>query len=203
MPVSRHRIRGSARYRLRTLDRTALGAGSGGGRTDQECNVSSPYHIPNHWTVKDVLADRVDRSGGDDACWPWKRSANRRFNGYGRFKMNGIQFLAHRVAWEISNDAVLPASDRVLHTCDNPMCCNPKHLFRGTQADNVADMFQKGRARRTPSPGEANGAARLTKEQVLKIRSDTRHRKIIAAEYEISFIHIRQIQRRLRWRHLP
>jgi hypothetical protein len=56
----------------------------------------------------------------------------------------GSVWKAHRVAWTLANGPI-PAGMHVLHTCDNPPCCNPGHLWLGTQADNMADMARKGR----------------------------------------------------------
>jgi hypothetical protein len=80
---------------------------------------------------------------GEDECWPWTGLRNR--TGYGQLK--GTKYrgrLSHCISWIIHNGP-LPEGMRVLHRCDNPPCCNPKHLFIGTQADNVADMVAKGR----------------------------------------------------------
>lgn len=91
------------------------------------------------------------KCGTDDECWLWQahRQAHR---GYGTFGIGSrlipgsrhTSALAHRVAWELTYGPV-PNGARVLHQCDNPPCCNPKHLFLGSQADNVADMIAKGR----------------------------------------------------------
>jgi hypothetical protein len=51
---------------------------------------------------------------------------------------------AHRFAWIEANGPV-PAGLHVLHTCDNPLCVRPSHLWLGTQAENLADMTAKGR----------------------------------------------------------
>jgi hypothetical protein len=75
----------------------------------------------------------------------------------------------HRLAWELANGPI-PDGMQVLHKCDNPRCCNPDHLFLGTQQVNMADMARKGRARnrftatkaprRRPSPRQTKSSLR-------------------------------------------
>ncbi len=116
----------------------------------------------------------VDKSGGDTACWPWLRG-RQRDGGYGRFPVGAHgMLLTHRVAWALTYGE-LPAFTGqktgvcVLHRCDNPSCCNPAHLFLGSQLDNVRDMDRKGRARRAPC-GEAHYQALLTAQDVADMR---------------------------------
>jgi hypothetical protein len=97
-------------------------------------------------------------------CWDWSGSMR---GGYGLFHFNGNPFIASRVAWELAYGEI-PKNICVLHKCDRPICCNPNHLFLGTPADNMHDMARKGRASRLP--GEKNGEAILTGEQVKEIR---------------------------------
>lgn len=75
-------------------------------------------------------------------CWEWLASKNKK--GYGHFGFNGACWQAHRISWifsygEIPNDLL------VLHSCDNPMCVRPDHLFLGTHQDNSDDKIKKGR----------------------------------------------------------
>lgn len=113
-----------------------------------------------------------------DGCWEW--TANRHRQGYGFFKIggkHGRNVLAHRVSYELEHAVELGCGDVVLHKCDNPSCVRPDHLSLGTQADNVADMANKGRHR---------GASRLTDAQVKAIMNDGRVQLDIEREYGIS-----------------
>lgn len=85
--------------------------------------------------------EKVDKSGGPDACWPWLGAQTPK--GYGMFDHRG----AHRTAWKIANGPI-PDGKLVRHlVCDNPPCCNPRHLALGTDADNAADKVAHGRWR--------------------------------------------------------
>lgn len=81
----------------------------------------------------------------DDGCWLWTGST---IKGYGQFTVSedGARRMvyAHRFAWQCLNGAI-PETLSVLHHCDTPRCCNPNHLFLGTQAANLADARTKGR----------------------------------------------------------
>jgi len=80
----------------------------------------------------------MDRS----ECIEW--AGNRLKAGYGRRKINGKHYLAHRLVWEVVNGEIPPGLC-VLHRCDNPPCVNIDHLFLGTLKDNADDMLIKRR----------------------------------------------------------
>lgn len=146
---------------------------------------------------------RVNMAGLDE-CWPWKGRTN--WAGYGSFSAAGKEWRANRIAVELS-DGPIPDGLKVLHRCDNPPCCNPRHLFLGTMADNCVDRDTKGRG--VPPArvfGEATTAAKLTAADVLDIRS--RH---AAGERAVSIARsyttvkrgaIYKIINRQRWTHL-
>lgn len=117
------------------------------------------------YTPEQRFWNKVDRSGGDDACWIW--TARARFAGYGQIWWHGHVERAHRVAYELGRGPI-PDGLFVLHSCDNPPCCNPAHLFLGTSKDNSDDMIQKGRD--LHFRGEQHGRCKLTDAQVAEIR---------------------------------
>ena len=79
-------------------------------------------------------------------CWVWQRAiqnrGGRNSKGYGKQVFNGKREFAHRVAWQLKHGAI-PKNRYVLHSCDNPPCINPKHLFLGTAANNTHDAVKK------------------------------------------------------------
>jgi hypothetical protein len=89
------------------------------------------------------------RINHDNGCWEWEGATG--FKGYGRVRVFGRLHLPHRVVAfcvGIIDNADKPSvTTNVLHACDNPKCCNPKHLSRGTQSDNMKDCAAKGRSR--------------------------------------------------------
>lgn len=107
----------------------------------------------------------VDRSGGPDACWPWLRGRSR--EGYGKvYWGNSRTQLAHRLALEIYRGEPVPRAMEVMHSCDNPPCCNPAHLSVGPHAANMKQMHERDRAAR----GIRNPRTKLTDEQVAVAR---------------------------------
>jgi hypothetical protein len=118
---------------------------------------------------------------------------------YGFVACSGKPILAHRAVWEYAHGPLAP-DVVVRHKCDVPGCINILHLETGTQQDNLDDMRIRGRAVYTH--GEKSGTARVTEQQVLVIRQDTRSMRVIAKEYCVSPTCIRNIKRGLTWAYL-
>lgn len=95
-------------------------------------------------------------------CWVW---AGSKFNnGYGKININQKSYLTHRVAYRLYYKEKIPKKTLVCHTCDNPPCCNPHHLFLGTHQDNVDDMLIKNRGKISISFDEIREMRRLREE---------------------------------------
>ena len=119
-------------------------------------------------SLEDRFWAKVGVRGLDD-CWEW--TASRDGHGYGKLaRCHGCSpYKAHRLSYEMFVGEI-PAGLEVLHSCDNPPCVNPRHLFLGTQQDNMDDMVKKGRAHGKQQQGEDNPAAKLNCAQVAAIR---------------------------------
>ena len=132
-------------------------------------------------------------------CWLWTGAIAG--NGYGQF-WNGQRFVgAHRLAFIFASGAELDRQTVVCHKCDNPLCCNPAHLFAGTQADNMADRGRKGRTRVGSLWGAANSQARLTPSEAEQVAAlvGAVPTKRLARQFAVSESTILRIGRRQTW----
>lgn len=171
---------------------------------------------------------RVSKSESVDGCWAWLGAVDK--DGYGKFPFFNKSFRAHRASYLLF--VADPSDAYVCHSCDNPACVNPDHLFLGTQADNIADKVAKGRQSRGEKHGaimrardlrgdknpmrlhpesvlrgEKNPTSKLTEAQVIEIRQryaagDTTQKKL-GAEYGVNFSLIGYIVNRKVWQHIP
>ena len=133
---------------------------------------------------------------GPDDCWEWLGS--RAGGGYSQYSFGGERMRAHRFAFWIATGHQ-PGALQVNHHCDNPGCVNPRHLWLGTQRENMQDAVSKGRM----AHGERNASAKLTEVQVLEIRrkyaGGTVLQRELAVEYGVSASNICRIVTRKKW----
>lgn len=146
---------------------------------------------------------KVDIRNSDD-CWEWKGC---KWDGYGSFRVGGRKgrsLRSHRIAWTIQNGSIPPGL-QVLHKCDNRACCNPNHLFLGTNADNVADKVSKERQNINQFKGETAPSAKINEFDVYKIREMYKSGHGYAAIGRVMGITRQQVYRiitKRAWKHL-
>jgi hypothetical protein len=149
--------------------------------------------------LEERFRSRVAVTGPDD-CWEW--TAGRVPAGYGAVWDNSIgrHRHTHRLAWELKYGPI-PEGLFVCHRCDNPSCCNPAHLFLGTQQDNDRDRTQKGRSSR----GERHPDAKLTDVKVREARkrwAQGESVSTLASECGVAFATMSAALKRQTWRHV-
>lgn len=134
-------------------------------------------------------------------CWEWNKTRESR--NYGTLFFNGKKIRASRFSWQIHR-GFIPDGLCVLHSCDNPPCVNPDHLFLGTMTDNTADRHAKNRDGHCL--GESHGMAKLTNEDILKIRSEYQYRvnggPILGPKFGVDPSLITMIVRHKIWKHI-
>ena len=97
-----------------------------------------------------------------DSCWEWMGSKVNKQDTYGQIRLNGRCHRAHRFAYQLIHKIQLNPKQFVCHTCDNPSCVNPKHLWIGTNSDNMQDSIRKGRHSPMFTVGGPNPQKNLT-----------------------------------------
>jgi hypothetical protein len=117
--------------------------------------------------------------------------------GYMRAVFEGKQQALHRFVYrkikgEITRDKV------IMHSCDTPACCRPKHLLQGSQRENLQDCVNKGRNRH----GVGHHAAKLQDRDVVRIFRSSKPHRALAARYRVAHVVIGKIKRRQTWKHI-
>jgi hypothetical protein len=158
----------------------------------------APAVKANRWQKK-TIAERFwlkVAKGGPDDCWLWLAG---RSGPYGTFCVSKDRHVrAHIFSYEMTHGAVLTYPKVVLHSCDNTLCCNPRHLSVGTQADNMADMVSKRRG--SCGKGERHRSAKLAENDVRAIRASSDTNTALAKRYGVKPHTISNVRRGVTWR---
>lgn len=162
-------------------------------------------------TQKDIdrFWSKVDHRGPDE-CWEWTGARHSK-DEYGNFSIKHQAVLSHRVAWVIANKRQVPEGLMICHSCDNPPCCNPNHLFAGTQVVNVEDRHRKGRdgaawgirngAYTRPDRvrrGETNGRSKISDAEAIQLREKRANGALLrdlVEQFRLSIAQISKIAR--------
>lgn len=148
------------------------------------------------WTK--IFEDRIEKKSS--GCWEFLGHKGPRNYGYIKFK--GKNWRAHRLSYWLYRKS-FDLSLNVCHSCDNPSCIYPYHLWIGTHKQNNEDMRDKGRA--NPASGIDNGQAKLTEDDVRQIRIDLifgKSQRAIAKNFGVTHGVISSIARRKTWAHV-
>jgi len=143
---------------------------------------------------------KVNVKGPND-CWEW---IGARTAGYGMLMTAGNTTLrANRIATFLEYG---PSDLDACHTCDNPPCCNPRHLFWGTKCQNLQDASRKGRCslQRYPhlAQGEKNNSAKLTVAAVAEIKRSDESSRLAALRFGVCRSSIKNIRSGKTWGHV-
>lgn len=116
----------------------------------------------------DHIFERIPCYLPDDECWEYQGTLNADGYGCAHLAWRGTYVSAHRTMYEEYYCETLAKGEVVRHTCDNRACCNPFHLLKGTQAENVRDCVERGRF--PDRSGVNNGRATIDEETVRNLR---------------------------------
>lgn len=144
------------------------------------------------------IFDKNSKKLGPDDCWEWMAYKNP--SGYGQTKIggrNGKHILAHRLSWIVHYGEIKDGM-HVCHKCDNPSCVNPKHLFLGTNLDNIKDRMAKGRSKAPWKgvPREKHPSCKVTDAQIFEmvmLRKSGKSISMIAPMFGITKRHISKL----------
>lgn len=148
--------------------------------------------------IRNTIEDFWNRINKTNTCWIWLSNVDK--DGYGLFWWKNRSVRAHRFMLNIVNKIEL-GDKEVCHTCDNPTCVNPAHLFLATSKENQQDAVRKGRKTR----GEKCHTAILTEKQVKEIRERLKNgesRKDMTRMFKVGKTAIDFIARGRTWKHL-
>lgn len=181
-----------------------------GPRNPRVCRGVAPaerdFPIGATMNTKPLLDRFLEKVRKTETCWWWEASKDS--CGYGRIGYNGKSHKASRIAFILFRGPI-PDGQCVCHTCDNPACVNPEHLFLGSRKDNSQDMARKGRSPSQRNPeivqGENHPLAKVTKNDVLEIRrlcQNGHNQDKVAAMFGLKQSQVSNIHRRKTWKHI-
>lgn len=156
----------------------------------------SDSDYPRFWSKVNIL--------GENDCWEWL--AYRNHKGYGVFGMGTwkepVIVLANRVVLTLELGRQIEDGMEAAHDCNNPPCCNPRHVIESTHFDNC--LYRDSLGRLHPPIGEKNGNSKLTLDKVIEIRElysvGDRSYRSLGRQFSVSNVLVREIVKQRIWK---
>lgn len=152
--------------------------------------------------VRNKILNNIDKK--ENGCWEWQGAKSKA--GYGQITYKSNIIYTHRFMQKFYNGGFTEEKDFCCHTCDNPSCVNPDHLFAGSHQDNMTDAAEKGRMKGPDIKGEKHHLNKLSKEEVIEIRKDYATEKFqlkeLADKYGVGRPQIGHIVSGRKWSHV-
>ncbi len=158
-------------------------------------------HMEKYCSLECHFFPNVDTRGRDE-CWPWRGHLS---HGYGAIQRRLVRYQATHLALKFGKGVEVPVGMFACHTCDNPPCCNPEHLWVGTSAENILDMTEKGRRRSLTRLGNENPNGKLRDEDIEDILAHPRRYGLnieLAEKYGVHKAYICRLRRGHVWKGL-
>lgn len=171
-----------------------VGGSCGCLKSEVNSKAMKSMQLERHGTILDRFLNRFKKS--HTGCWVWEAHSDK--DGYGILPANGPAIRAHRFSFEHYVEPI-KHGNVVCHTCDNPSCVNPDHLFQGSIKDNCRDMLLKSRDKMI---GSRNNNSKLSELDIPLIRGSSLHKSAIAEQYGVSESTIKRIKNKTLWRHV-
>lgn len=148
-----------------------------------------------------IAYERFMAKVSKDACGCWIWTGSKVKSGYGKVKVNQKMFLAHRLSY-MAHKGDIKSGLFICHSCDNPLCVNPDHLWAGSQIENVRDAKKKGRANYSGVIGENNSKAKLTENDIFEIRNSNLTNTELSKKFNVTQPTISNIRSKKTWKHI-
>ena len=145
--------------------------------------------------IPDHVFDSIHKT---ETCWVWTKSTL--VGGYGQVQIEGKKWTTHRLFYTYYKGEI-PSGKLVCHTCDNPTCVNPDHLYIGTHKDNNNDTYNRNRMPLRYGD-QATNVVKLSKEEALHIKYSSIKSKELEQKYNINQSQVSRIRNGKTWKNI-